>query len=89
MKKSIVRVTLVLAVALLVVYAFTRELSHVNTLHQENERIKRKIKELEIANKELREKIEIIKKDKLYIEKIAREELGMIKQGEKIYRFKE
>jgi len=32
---------------------------------------------------------EMIKTDKVYMEKIIREELGMIKTGEKIYRFKE
>jgi cell division protein FtsB len=42
-----------------------------------------------MINAELRQRIELINNDKTYMEKIIREELGMIKSGEKIYRFKE
>lgn len=58
-------------------------------LREENEKIEKKIEELEFANKELEGKIKAIKSDKRYIEKIAREELGMIKEGDKVYRFAE
>ncbi|MEQ9618107.1 MAG: septum formation initiator family protein [Deltaproteobacteria bacterium] len=89
MEKLIIRVVLILAVVSFLVYLFAREISHVYALHQENEKVKLEGKQLEMANEELRERIELIKTDKNYMEKVIREELGMIKTGEKIYRFKE
>ena len=76
-----------MGVVSLLVYLFAREISHVYALHTENEKIKMETKELVIKNEELRSKIEFIEKDKKYVEKIIREELGMIKKGEKVYRF--
>lgn len=76
-----------MGVVSLLVYLFAREISHVYALHTENEKIKIETKELVIKNEELRRKINFIEKDKKYVEKIIREELGMIKKGEKVYRF--
>ena len=89
MEKLAIRILLILAVVSLLVYLFAREISHVYALHQENEKVKMEAKELEMVNGELRKRIELINHDKTYMEKIIREELGMIKSGEKIYRFKE
>ncbi len=89
MEKHAFRIILVLAAVSLVVYLFAREVSHVYALHQENERVKTQGEELQKTNDELRKKIELIKTDKAYMEKIIRDELGMIKTGEKIYRFEE
>ena len=89
MERLIFRVILVLAVASFLVYMFAREISQVYALHRENDKVKLEGKELEMDNNELKKKIELIKTDKVYMEKIIREELGMIKTGEKIYRFKE
>ncbi len=80
---------MILAVASFLVYMFAREISQVYALHRENDKVKLEGKELEMDNNELRMKIDLIKTDKVYMEKIIREELGMIKTGEKIYRFKE
>ncbi len=80
---------MILAVASFLVYMFAREISQVYALHRENDKVKLEGKELEMDNNELKKKIELIKTDKVYMEKIIREELGMIKTGEKIYRFKE
>ncbi|HEX9831329.1 MAG: FtsB family cell division protein [Thermodesulfobacteriota bacterium] len=89
MKKTAVRSILIVVLTLGVVYLFAREISEVRFLREENEKIEKKIEQLEIANKELEVKIKTIKNDKRYIEKIAREELGMIKEGDKVYRFAE
>ena len=80
---------MILAVVSFLVYLFAREISQVYALHRENDKVKLEGKDLEMANNELRKKIELIKTDKVFMEKIIREELGMIKTGEKIYRFKE
>jgi len=89
LERLIFRGILILAVASFLVYLFAREISQVYALHRENDKVKLEGKELEMANNELRKKIELIKTDKVFMEKIIREELGMIKTGEKIYRFKE
>lgn len=89
MKKTVLRGSLIVVLAMSVVYLFSREISEVRFLRKENEKIQRKIAELEVANTELEEKIKAIKNDKRYLEKIAREELGMIKEGDKVYRFAE
>lgn len=89
MKKTAVRSILIVVLALGVVYLFAREISEVRFLREENQKIEKKIEQLEIGNRELEVKIKTIKNDKRYIEKIAREELGMIKEGDKVYRFAE
>jgi len=89
LERLIFRVIVILAVVSFLVYMFAREMSQVYALHKENDKVKLEGKELEMANNELRKRIDLIKSDKVYMEKIIREELGMIKTGEKIYRFKE
>jgi cell division protein FtsB len=89
MKKSLLWTALILTVALIAIYAFEREFSQVHALYEENEKIKGRTEEFKNTNEDLQKKIEALKKDELYIEKIVREELGMIKQGEKVYRFEE
>lgn len=89
MERHIFRVILILAVVSFLVYLFAREISQVYALHKENDKVKLEGKELEMANNDLKKKIELIKTDKVFMEKVIREELGMIKAGEKIYRFKE
>ncbi len=71
------------------VYLFAREITQVYALHQENEKVKVESLKLEKANNELMKKIELIESDDSYKEKVIRQELGMIKKGEKVYRFQE
>jgi cell division protein FtsB len=40
-------------------------------------------------NRDLYTRVERLREDPAYIEKTAREELGMVRQGEVVYRFKE
>ncbi len=89
MERTIIRIILVLGVVSLLVYLFAKEITHVYALHQENEKVKVESLKLEKANSELIKKIELIDADQAYKEKIIRQELGMIKKGEKVYRFQE
>jgi len=89
MKRLFLRVVLILALTSVAIYAFEREFSEYHALYTENERIKTKTGELKNANDELHKRIESLKNDKFYLEKIVREQLGMIKQGEKVYKFEE
>jgi len=55
---------------------FNREITKLDT----------KIAELEETNKNLRVEIQALKEDPFYIEKVARDNLGLIKPGEIIYK---
>ena len=57
--------------------------------------LKSKLKEMEafneslqLENEECNEDIHLLKDDTRYIEKLAREELGLLKEGEMVYYFK-
>ncbi|MEK6223641.1 MAG: septum formation initiator family protein [Thermodesulfobacteriales bacterium] len=89
MEKAIIRVVLVIAVVSLMVYLFAREMTQVYALNQENEKVIVESLKLEKANNDLVKKIDLIQTDDAYMEKIIRQELGMIKKGEKVYRFQE
>jgi len=89
MERIIIRVLLIMGFVSLLIYLFAQEISHVYALHTENEKVKIEAKELITKNNELKKKIESVTGDMKYREKIIREDLGMIKQGEKVYRFQE
>lgn len=76
-------------IAVVVALMFFNEISKVYFLKNENKRIEKRIEDLEAQNRAYREEIKALKQDERYIEKILREELGMIKDKEKIFRFKE
>jgi cell division protein FtsB len=56
-------------------------------MDQERQSYLEKIRRLEEANRELLEQIDRLRKDKDYIESVARRELNLIKKDEIIYRF--
>ena len=87
MEKTIIRVVLVIAIVCLSLYLFAREMTQVYALNQENEKVITESLKLEKANEVLIKKIELIQSDDAYMEKVIRQELGMIKKGEKVYRF--
>ncbi len=53
-------------------------------LHQDE----REIKELKRKNKELKKKIYLLENDPFIIEKLGREELGLVKEGEIVYKIR-
>jgi cell division protein FtsB/cell division protein DivIC len=56
-------------------------------LRKEVARIKERNLKLEEENQKLKEEVKRLQSDKRYIEEVARKELGMVKEGEIIYRF--
>ena len=87
MRASILRNAVILAAMLLTVFLYVRVLSRAYVLNEENERTKGRVEQLQKDHEELKVKIALLKNDRTYLEKMAREELGMIKQDEKVYRF--
>ncbi len=49
--------------------------------------LKKEIEEIKTKNKELHSEIRSLRSDKRAIEKIAREDLGLVKKGEVVYEF--
>jgi cell division protein FtsB len=60
---------------------------HLYQKDKEREGCLERIKTLEQQNKQLLEQIERIRKDKEYVESLGRRELGLVKEGEILYRF--
>ena len=84
-----IRLAVYSVIAVAVALMFFNEISKVYFLKNENRRIEKRIEGLEAQNRAYKEEIKALKQDERYIEKILREELGMIKEKEKIFRFKE
>jgi len=84
-----IRLAVYSVIAVAVALMFFNEISKVYFLKNENKRIEKRIEDLEAQNRAYREEIKALKQDERYIEKILREDLGMIKDKEKIFRFKE
>ena len=84
-----IRLAVYSVIAVVVALMFFNEISKVYFLKNENKRIEKRIEDLEAQSSAYREEIKALKQDERYIEKILREELGMIKDKEKIFRFKE
>jgi cell division protein FtsL len=89
MKKLMIKTIFVLLCISLVTYIFTKEITKVYSLYRENAEIKKRIVKLKKENEELQKQITVLDTEIPIIEKIAREELGMIKNSEKIYKFQE
>ncbi len=87
--KKFIRLAVYSVIALGLALIFFNEISKVYFLKSENKRIEKDIENLETQNSAYKEEIKALKQDKRYIEKMLREELGMIKDKEKIFKFKE
>ena len=85
---NIIRVGIILTVTIIFSFLFLEELSKLEALNKENDRIREKTHELAKENEEFKLKIEALKNDERYIEITARQELGMIKEDEKVFKFK-
>ena len=87
--EQFIRLAVYSVIGVVVALIFFNEISKVYFLKNENKRIEKRIEDLEAQNRAYREEIKALKQDERYIEKILREDLGMIKDKEKIFRFKE
>ena len=58
----------------------------IKSLAGKNRDLERQIEEIKQANRELKEEQEKLKEDPLYLEKVAREKLGVVRKGEVVYK---
>ena len=63
--------------------------SRLYQLISQDKQLQQKIVELEEENMKLREKIYLLENDPVFLERIARDELGLSKPNETIYKFEE
>ncbi len=56
-------------------------------LKREDEKLAENIETLEQENEALREEARLLQNDVKYLEKVLREELGLVKPGEVVYKF--
>ncbi|MFH1798373.1 MAG: septum formation initiator family protein [Candidatus Omnitrophota bacterium] len=83
-KKRITIYAVLLIIALVVV--FLPGYSELQKVKERNVEQQKQILLLEKSNKELEEEVGKVERDPLYLEKKAREKLGIVKKGEIIYR---
>ncbi|HOV21503.1 MAG TPA: septum formation initiator family protein [bacterium] len=84
-RRKIYLILILITFVILSIPRITLLLSSIKKLHYYQDEIVK----LETENKILKEKIEKIENDPYYIEKLLRENYGLIKEGEIVYRIKE
>ena|SRR4030066_943315 len=57
------------------------------SMKRDHNRLSHEISQLDSSNKSMREEVTKLKTDPDYIESIARDKLGLVKEGEKVYKF--
>lgn len=78
----------VVVLALLIVAAVYGDhgMAHLSRMRGEQRDLERSAFELQQRNEHLRERIRRLRSDDFYLEKLARERLGLVKKGEILYR---
>ena len=60
--------------------------ARIKKLARENQKLEKQIKEIRETNLKLKEEQQRLKADPFYLEKVAREKLGVARKGEIVYR---
>jgi cell division protein FtsB len=89
MKKSIIAILFILLLSFVIAVTVfgQRGYTHLQRLQNELKAIEQHNAKLQTDNDELRHEIERLKHDLKYIEELARVELGLLKDGERVYQF--
>jgi cell division protein FtsB len=88
--RVVIRLVLLAAVIAVVVYLFVFSrygFLRLKEIEAENAELEDRIAAVETENAELRGEIERMENDMEAIERLARTDLGLIKEGDKVYRF--
>jgi len=72
-----------LLVAVYVLFAFGNQFIKLNQMNEEVEKIKGQIESLEVKNRQIKSEIRKLQSN-TYIERMAREKLGLVKPGETV-----
>jgi cell division protein FtsB len=88
----VIRLGLLATVVVVVLYLFVFSrygFLRLKEIETENAELEDRIAAVETENAELRDEIERMENDMEAIERLARTDLGLIKEGDKVYRFVE
>jgi cell division protein DivIC len=72
--------------AVVIVLVFLPSYSKMQELKQKNQDLVDRIQYLEVKNKKLEQEQQFLKNNPEYLEKVAREKMGLIRQGETVYK---
>ena len=87
MRKSFLVLWLAVGSLLVFFWVYFPSLSKYRDLKDEQQEIEREIRGLETKIRALTEERDLLKNDAQYLEKVIRDELGLVKPGEIIYKF--
>ncbi|MDD4956947.1 MAG: septum formation initiator family protein [Candidatus Omnitrophica bacterium] len=82
--KKITLYAVIMAVVLYVV--FLPGFSELQRMREEEKEQEKRVQLLEEENERLKEKLARLRNDPVYLEKVARDKLGIVRKGEIIYR---
>ena len=74
------------AIAVLILVVFLPSYTQMQDLKQKNKDYEERIKQLVGKNKELIEERRLLEQDPVYLEKVAREKMGLVREGEVVYK---
>ncbi len=86
MKRRFVFLWIGIGILVLFIFLYLPGLSHLQELRLEEERLGRELAELDRKIESLQEEKNLLETDLAYLEKVVREELGLVKPGEMVYK---
>ncbi len=86
MRRRFIFLWIGIGLLVLFVFFYLPGLSRVQELRLEEERLSKELAAAEREIKTLQEEKELLQKDKAYLEKVIREELGLVRPGEMVYK---
>jgi cell division protein FtsB len=86
MKRRFLFLWIGIGLFILFVFLYLPGLSHLQELRLEEERLGRELEELNRQIEALQEEKTLLQTDLAYLEKVVREELGLVKPGEMVYK---
>ena len=87
MSRHLYTLLLFVGVVMFLAVIYSPSYTKYQELKREDEKIADNISELQTKNDELREEARLLQTDVKYLEKVLREELGLVKPGEVVYKF--
>ena len=86
MKRRFTILWILVGLLLLFAFLYLPGLSRFEELRLEEDRLSKELTELNQKIGKLREEKELLRKDQDYLEKVIREELGLVRPGEMVYK---
>ena len=86
MKRRFTVLWIIVGVLILFAFLYLPGLSRYQELRQEEERLSKELADLNQKILKLNEEKQLLQKDQAYLEKVIREELGLVRPGEMVYK---